>query len=162
MKTCKSPLSFGLAILCAAIILGVAVCSDAQTVTPLANFNKQDGYDPSSGPLIQGVDGNFYGTTPIGGATIVDDVGAGNVFQLSPSGELRSIYSFCSQPNCSDGKFPFWGPVLATDGNLYGVVPDGGSYAGSTYGSGTFYKLTVGGKFTLLYTFCATLSLIHI
>jgi uncharacterized repeat protein (TIGR03803 family) len=155
MKGSKALLTLGVALACAAISLSLAVRSQAQTYTNLDYFNKQDGWDGAAGPMIQGTDGNFYGATIVGGANVVGPVfGGGNVFQLSPSGDLRSIYSFCSQPNCADGQYPLWGPVLASDGNLYGVASVGGSYAGSIYGSGTFYKLTLGGEFTLLYTFC--------
>ena len=157
MKNSKLQLTLGLALACVVFSFGLAVCATAQTYANLDYFNKQDGWDGAAGPLIQGTDGNFYGATVVGGANVVGYVfGAGNVFQLSPAGELRSIYSFCSQPNCADGQYPLLGPVLASDEHLYGVASVGGSYAGSIYGSGTFYKLTLGGEFTLLYTFCPT------
>jgi uncharacterized repeat protein (TIGR03803 family) len=146
-----------LALAVLAITFGLTVCAQAQTYTSLKYFNGLDGWDPDSGPMIQATDGNFYGATAVGGANIVGYVfGAGNVFQLSPTGDLRSIYSFCSRANCADGQYPLLGPVLASDGKLYGVASVGGNYAGSAYGSGTFYKLTLGGEFTLLYTFCST------
>src|SRR5216684_3711185 len=105
MKNSKSQFTLGLALTCAAITFSLAVCAQAQTVTYLANFN---------------------GTTFNGGAH-----SQGNVFRMTPTGKLNSIYSFCSQPNCADGQRPESAPVLGSDGNLYGVTNSGGSSANS-------------------------------
>jgi uncharacterized repeat protein (TIGR03803 family) len=67
---------------------------------------------------------------------------------LTPNGKITDLYNFCSKPHCTDGAIPYAAPVLGSDGNLYGVTSSGGS------GSGTVYKMTVGGKITTLYTFC--------
>src|SRR5262249_52560580 len=53
------------------------------------------------GNLVQGTDGSFYGTTYWGGAQ-----NGGTVFKLTSAGELTTLYSFCSQTNCADGKYP--------------------------------------------------------
>ncbi len=130
-----------------AITFSLAVCAQAQTLTYLAHFNGVNGNGPS-GPLVQAGDGNFYGTTVHGGVNA-----QGNVFRMTPSGKITSIYSFCSKANCADGALPMRGPVLGTDGNLYGVTYEGG---GST-NSGTIYKMTLSGKITTIYTFsCGT------
>ncbi len=50
--------------------------------------NCTDGLDPTAG-LIQGTDGNFYGTTPIGGANK-----GGTVFKITPRGTLTTLYGF--------------------------------------------------------------------
>ncbi len=127
----------------------------AQTVKNLVNFHGRNGQDPS-GAMVQATDGNFYGATAGGGAH-----GSGSVFQMTPSGQLSTIYSFCSQPGCTDGIAPYSGPVLGSDGNLYGVAALGGSSNGRfTEGSGIVYRLTVGGEFSLLYTFCSTMPCI--
>ena len=112
-------------------------------MTYLGHFNRVNGNGPS-GPVIQASDGNFYGTTVHGGVNA-----QGNVFRMTPSGKITSIYSFCSKPNCADGQYPTTGPVLGTDGNLYGVTSEGGD----STSSGTIYKMTVSGKITTLYTF---------
>jgi uncharacterized repeat protein (TIGR03803 family) len=143
MKASKSCFTLGLALACAATCFSLAVCAQAQTVTYLANFNGKNGSGP--GPVIQATDGNFYGTTFAGGTH-----SKGNVFRMTPTGEIRSIYSFCSQTNCADGQWPSAAPILGSDGNLYGVTPQGGKT------SGVVYKLTLGGKITILYTFCPT------
>jgi uncharacterized repeat protein (TIGR03803 family) len=145
MKARKSHFTLGLALGCAAITFGLAVCAQAQTVTDFANFSSTNG-SGYPGMLIQATDGNFYGAS--GADTF------GNIFRVTPSGTITAIYKFCSQPKCADGDNPIWGPVLGSDGNLYGVTETGGSKAGSQSGSGTFYKMTLGGEITILHTFC--------
>ena len=46
--------------------------------------------DPYAG-LVQGSDGNFYGTTIAGGAN-----SEGTVFKITPSGTLTTLYSFAA------------------------------------------------------------------
>src|SRR5271167_2496341 len=41
------------------------------------------------------------GTTAYGGAN-----GLGTVFKITPRGTLTTLYSFCSQTNCTDGRNP--------------------------------------------------------
>jgi uncharacterized repeat protein (TIGR03803 family) len=137
-----------LALAVLAFTFSLAVCAQAQTVTNLANFDGSNGHDPQGG-VIQATDGNFYGVTFTGGTK-----DSGSMFQLSPGGQLRSIYSFCSQPKCADGLYSTATPVLGSDGSLYGVVGEGGSNAGYEQGSGIFYKMTLRGQITILYTFC--------
>src|SRR5579862_1512933 len=74
--------------------------------------NCADGGSPRSAPLLAG-DGNFYGTTNGGGANGL----GGTVFRLSPGGQLTTLYSFCSLPNCTDGGGPTV-LVEGRDGNL--------------------------------------------
>src|ERR1700683_2468494 len=145
MKGSRSLLTLGLTLACAAITLALAVCAQAQTYTDFANFNGTNG-SGSDAPLIQATDGNFYGAS--GADTF------GTIFRVTPSGEITAIYKFCSQPDCADGDDPIWGPVLGSDGNLYGIAEAGGSKAGSKSGSGTFYKMTLDGQITILHTFC--------
>jgi uncharacterized repeat protein (TIGR03803 family) len=146
MKRSQCPLALGLALACAAITFGAAVCAQAQTFTDLAYFNGNNGQAPL-GSVIQATDGNFYGITMSGGT-----YGYGNVFQLTPAETLSSIYSFCSQANCADGLNPRSGPILGSDGNLYGVT----YFGGNSTSAGTFYKMTISGKITTLYSFCPT------
>ncbi len=126
-----------------AITFTLAVCAQAQNLTFLADFNGTNGYQPF-GSLTQATDGNFYGTTTNGGGH-----GYGNVYRITPSGELTSFYDFCLRLNCADGTTPESAPVLGSDGNLYGTT------TGITYGYGTVYKMTPSGKLTTLYTFCS-------
>src|SRR5580658_10701602 len=95
------------------------------TLTTLYGFcsdaNCTDGSFPAAG-LVQGKDGSLYGTTEGGGAN-----DGGTVFKLTPSGTLTTLYSFCSQASCADGKQPYAGLVQATDGNFYGTTGFGGA-----------------------------------
>src|SRR5271165_6803724 len=81
-----------------------AIASPAQILTTLHNFAgpPSDGADPYAG-LVQASDGNFYGTTGYGGAGGNCGYGCGTLFKMTPSGALTTLYSFCSQTNCTDG-----------------------------------------------------------
>jgi uncharacterized repeat protein (TIGR03803 family) len=129
----------------------MAFASAAQTLTTLTSFKGMDGSDPYTAPLVQGTDGNFYGTTAYGGANC-PTVGCGTVFKLTPRGVLTTLYSFCAQPSCTDGIYPFAGLIQAIDGNFYGTTAQGGAY--DEHG-GTIFKITSAGKLTTLYSFCA-------
>jgi uncharacterized repeat protein (TIGR03803 family) len=130
-----------------AITLTLAVCAQAQTVSYLAKFGGKNGWEPF-GSVVQATDGNFYGTTALGGN------GHGNIFRMTPTGEITSIYSFCSQTNCTDGATPDTTPILGSDGNLYGVTLAGGDILAGGGGNGVFYRLTLAGQFTVLHDFC--------
>ena len=81
---------------------------------------------------MQGSDGNFYGTTEGGGTS-----GCGNVFKISTSGALTSLYSFTDG---NDGANPSAGLVQGSDGNFYGTTSQGG-----TNNSGTVFKISANG-----------------
>jgi uncharacterized repeat protein (TIGR03803 family) len=104
------------------------------------------------GGLVQGTDGNLYGTTQFGGANNgpLNSYGGGTVFKITPSGTLTTLYNFCSQANCADGGYPSAGLVQATDGNFYGTATYGGNSGfgcGQVFnGCGTVFKLSVGLK----------------
>ncbi|HUY14902.1 MAG TPA: choice-of-anchor tandem repeat GloVer-containing protein [Terriglobia bacterium] len=119
------------------------------TLTTLYNFCLLSGCTDGAGPtaLVQGTDGNFYGTTQGGGAN-----GEGTVFKITPSGNLTTLYSFCSQSGCTDGIIPNAGLVLASDGNLYGTTSGGGVHG--NYGT-VFQITTTGTLFKTLYSFCS-------
>jgi large repetitive protein len=171
------------------------------TLTTLYAFYLAGGrYFTYPSPLVQGTDGNFYGTTQCCGVSI--NYGDGIAFKMTPSGTLTVLYAFCSLSNCSDGSQPLaglaqdnngnfygttweggandngtvfqitpggnlttlhsfnasvdgWGPsvalIQATDSNLYGTTPNGGSNGGQ----GTIFEITPGGTLTTLYTYCS-------
>ena len=100
--------------------------------------------------LVQATSGDLYGTTQSGGAA----GGGGTVFKITPSGTLRTLYSFCSQPNCTDGVQPMGRLVQAANGDLYGTTAAGGIFQGTSYG-GTVFRVTPNGTLTRLYSFCA-------
>ncbi len=104
-----------------------------------------DGNFPFGTLLING-EGYLYGTTMSGGAH-----GRGTVFEVTPSGEERVLYSFCpaGEPPCPDGQGPLGGLVRDLYGNFYGTT----QYGGASGEWGTVFKLTPGGVETVLYSF---------
>jgi uncharacterized repeat protein (TIGR03803 family) len=125
-----------------------SVSSRAYTFKTLVIFDGTNGATPVDTPLVQGVDGNLYGTTLGGGAN-----GAGSVFKMTPAGTVTTLYSFCSLDNCSDGALPYGGITLASDGNFYGTTSQGGAADGI---SGTVFKITPSGTLTTLHSFDGT------
>jgi uncharacterized repeat protein (TIGR03803 family) len=120
-----------------------AVALPAQTFTSLFNFDDTDGY-AAFGPLVQGTDGDFYGTTAYGGA-----YGEGTIFKITPVGTLTTLYSFCSLgAYCPDGEDINGGLVQGADGNFYGTTLSGGAK-----GLGTVFKITPSGTLTRLHSF---------
>lgn len=144
--------------LCAMALFVFLLCiaadtaSRAQSVifTSLVSFDETNGAYPASMSLVGGADGNFYGTTSIGGtgSDCVSPYICGTVFKVTPGGTLTTLYNFCSQPNCTDGDTPLGGLVLGTDGNFYGTTSSGGGRF-----IGTVFKITPTGGLTNLHTF---------
>ena len=99
--------------------------------------------------LVQGTDGNFYGTTWAGGVG-----NGGTIFKITPTGTLTTLYTFCAQyyPYCGDGSNPIK-LVLGNDGNFYGTTAYGGGN-----GEGSVFKITPTGTLTTLYNFCAQIA----
>ena len=94
----------------AAIVLGAmtAIALPAQTFTTLFSFSfgGTAGAGPFAG-LVQATNGSLYGTTYQGGAPSAycpTTPNCGTVFKITPTGALTTLYSFCSQTNCTDRK----------------------------------------------------------
>jgi uncharacterized repeat protein (TIGR03803 family) len=127
----------------AALYAATVIVLPAQTFSVLKRFNIANGSTPA-GPVVQGLDGNFYGTTSSGGAN-----NGGTVFRITPGGNLTTLYNFCHLANCIDGQVPFAALTLGTDGSFYGTTQVGGSSVG------TVFRITRHGVLTTLYSFCA-------
>ncbi len=110
------------------------------SLTNLHSFaaSGSDGANPSA-ELVQGSDGNFYGTTYAGGTS-----NNGTVFQITPTGTLTSLHSFTGL----DGSNPQAGLVEGSDGNFYGTT-----YLGGASGSGAIFRITPTGSLTNLHSF---------
>jgi uncharacterized repeat protein (TIGR03803 family) len=121
--------------------------SPGQTFKMLLSFDGPDGNGPYAA-LVQGTDGDFYGTTSEGGTGFID----GTVFKITPSGMLTSLHSFSG----SDGFNPMSALVQATDGNFYGTTEAGGSSSACQFGCGTVFKMTPSGKLKTLHSFVLT------
>ena len=112
------------------------------TITTLHSFDagvptgaaSPDGSFPMAA-LVQGSDGNFYGTTSSGGTS-----GYGTAFKISPSGTFTTLHSFGSTDGATPGAL-----IQATDGNFYGMTASGG-----TGGGGTVFRMTSSGTLTTL------------
>ena len=112
----------------------------------LYSFGVVHGADSSLpyGALLQGADGNFYGTAFEGGEN-----GTGTVFKMTAAGAESIVYSF--GPIASgDGGYPLAGLVQGSDGMLYGTTSEGGAAA-----AGTVFKVTPQGVESVLYSFAA-------
>jgi uncharacterized repeat protein (TIGR03803 family) len=129
-----------------------AIVSPAQTFTTLYSFCSQnecaDG-DNAFSTLVQGTDGNFYGTTNGGGNLCPGFAGCGTVFKVTPAGELTTLYRF----DFKDGLHPGGGLAQGADGNFYGTTVSGGTSQLCHYGCGTVFKITPEGTLTLLHSF---------
>jgi uncharacterized repeat protein (TIGR03803 family) len=104
-----------------------------------ANNDALDGANPAAG-LVQGSDGNFYGTTYGGGTNDF-----GTVFEISTNGVLTNLHSFTGG---NDGANPEAGLMQGSDGYFYGMTEYGG-----TYSNGTVFQISTNGDLTTLYSF---------
>lgn len=106
------------------------------TFSVLYTCNATDCFDPEA-PLIQGTDGNFYGTSAYGGVSE-----EGSVFRITSAGKLTVLYSF----DGTHGAHPVGPLVEGTDGNFYGTT------VGDTKtGYGVVFRMTPAGKITVLH-----------
>ena len=119
----------------------------AGVVSVLHSFNfSPDGGRPTSG-LVQGTDGNFYGTTSDGGT-----LGFGTVYSVTPGGVYNVLYTF----DQAKGAYPLVTLMQHTSGLMYADTQRGGLGPNSCPAglcSGVFYRLSEGlGPFVSLVT----------
>jgi len=149
---------------CTGVCGTVFKITPAGTLTTLYTFDGTGGYGPSAA-LVQGTDGNFYGTTAYGGSDLCghgQSGTCGTIFKITPQGALTSLYSFCEQTGCPDGFYPS-GLVQGSDGNFYGTAAYGGNLVSCNNldypynpSCGTVFKITPGGTLTTLHLFDST------
>jgi uncharacterized repeat protein (TIGR03803 family) len=82
----------------------------------------ESGCNPLAGVSIDPRSGNLYGTASTGGKN-----GSGSIYEVSETGRLSTIYSFCSQPNCADGQAPI-GNLDYDAGKIYSTTSQGGAF----------------------------------
>jgi uncharacterized repeat protein (TIGR03803 family) len=105
-----------------------------------------DGAPPYSA-LIQGTDGNLYGTTTWGG-----DNNEGTIYKITETGTFTTLHNTGDDGDL--GEFPKTALVQGADGNLYGVTESGGVSTYCAGNCGTFFTMTTSGVLTTLYSFC--------
>ncbi|MCO5051102.1 MAG: hypothetical protein M9920_02215 [Verrucomicrobiae bacterium] len=108
------------------------------SITPLAYFDNTNGANPS-GPLVLDVSGNIYGTAESGGA------GFGTIFRMGTNAKIVALATF---DYYTKGAFPRAGLMCAKDGCFYGTTA-----AGGTSSSGTVFRVTSNGVFSVLSAF---------
>lgn len=113
---------------------------------PPSQSGCSDGRYPAAG-LVQGTDGNFYGTTGGGGlvcnpAYTAD--GCGTIFTITPGGTLTTLHRF----DGADGVEPEAALVQDTNGSFYGTTSAGGANDTcgfeETQSCGAVFSLSVG------------------
>ena len=112
------------------------------TLTTLHSFDGSDGVRPFAA-LVQATDGNFYGTTVLGGNDNCH-LGYGTIFKITPTGTLTTLHSF----DGPEGRYPSATLIQTRDGNLYGTTGNGGANL-----DGTVFKITPSGTLTTLHSF---------
>ena len=126
---------------------------DGSGFTTLYTFTGgSDGGNPIA-PLVQGTDGNFYGTTSFGTSFNV-----GTVFRVTPAGALTTLHIFTgfSVPDEAprpgvplDGAYPAAPLIQMANGNFIGTTASGGSLVGGT----AFVISPTGSSYSQLYAF---------
>ncbi len=131
--------------------LGVGTIYQVQpdgTTTVLHSFTSapSDGANPA-GAVTQATDGNFYGTTQLGGT-----FGLGTVYQMTPDGTVTILHSFTHDDGAA---VPAGTLIQASDGNLYGTTfyTDHDDRTGYFTGGGTAFQITLDGTLTILHQF---------
>jgi uncharacterized repeat protein (TIGR03803 family) len=123
---------------------GIVTVSTNGEVSTLATFGGAIGSGPNA--LVLGGDGNFYGTTPDGGVTYMNqtNTGFGTVFKLTPNGVRTTLVSFDS----TNGASPA-GLLSGNDGTFYGVA----SAPFNRAAAGMIFRVTTTGALDILALF---------
>ena len=103
------------------------------SLTTLHSFNATDGIGPTGG-LVEGSDGNFYGTTQSYGV-----LGFGTIFKITLNGVFTTVHTFAGG---AGGESPVAGLIQDTNGDFYGTTGAGGD--NGMPGSGVIFRFSEG------------------
>ena len=150
----------GGANICTVVFEGIERCGTIFRMTPAGGVTIVHSFGRTAseaiapqGPLIQGKDGNFYGTTASGGGGRCGGYfGCGTVYRMTPTGVVTILHAF-SVNSRTDGYGPSPYLLQAADGNFYGTTGSGGDVGGGNDLFGTIFRLTPTGVKTTLYSF---------
>ena len=164
-------LILGVFTMCAVVLAAAQAPTLNVTYRFLKDGITQSGYSHGEfvyDEVIQGADGNFYGTTVLGGsgrcANGFGVTGCGTIYKLTPGGVQTVIYNFdldSGGTTAVNGIYPYGGLVQGPDGNFYGTTNAGGNAGAScngTLGCGVIFKITPAGQYTVLHTFNGALA----
>lgn len=108
--------------------------------TVLHNMTATTDGSSSVTSLVEGKDGNLYGTANTGGAN-----NYGTIFKVTKAGVFTTLKSL---NGTTDGYYCQSDLIQATDGNFYGTC-----YGGGSNSSGTVFKITSTGSYTVIKNF---------
>jgi uncharacterized repeat protein (TIGR03803 family) len=99
-------------------------------LTVLHQLSPEDGTEPW-GALVEGTDGNLYGTTRSQG-----QFGGGTIFRITPAGVFTVLHSF----EGNGGFAPLSALTLASDGSFFGTT-----FGGGKSDCGTVFRMSADG-----------------
>lgn len=125
--------------LIAIVFLSNSLAAYALTFTTLHDLVGTEGESPH-GQLVQGRDGNLYGTTSPGKLS-------GKAFKITPTGAYKVLHSFNPAPGSPPPALSVL--TLGLDGNFYGTT----TTSNANTAGGTLFKMTPAGAVTVLHQF---------
>ena len=134
-------------IVCLVFVACIAtgIAAPGQTFNTLAVFRGTNGANPL-GSLIQGTDGDSYGTTSDGGTSNTCTHNCGTVFNNDP--RKGTLIKRCTASAALTAQQPSAGLVQASHGNFYGTTAHGGAIC-----CGTIFQMTPGFTLTAVNSF---------
>jgi uncharacterized repeat protein (TIGR03803 family) len=114
-------------------------------VSVLHHFTGGRGGASPRSSLVLASDGNFYGTTNLGGSG-----GFGTLFRMDTKGVVTILHEFLGG---AQGAWPTAALVEGFDGNLYGTTTGGSTTEEGSAGRGTAFRITPGGLVSVLHVF---------
>ena len=135
---------------------GVTCCGGAAgagslfRITPAGDYTVLYAFPANQGgpksPLVQGQDGDLYGSTQGYIDSEGEERAAGTLFRITAAGEVHTLHAF-SVARGEDGIYP-GGLVAGADGRIYGVARGGGRAGG-----GAVFRVDRDGRYEALYAF---------